>query len=165
SGFRILRLPLRNAGRALGKLPFVLEQVLEEVVAPLGGRLGPGDFRATGNGVGSDARAVLALPPEALGLDGTAFGVGANQRRVAGTMGLAEGMAAGNQRNGFLVIHRHPEEGFADVLGGRDRIRIAVRSRRIDVNETHLHGAERLRELAFTAVAFVAEPRVFWTPE
>src|SRR4029079_3582062 len=138
SGFRILRLPLRNAGRALGKLPFVLEQVLEEVVAPFRRRLGPGDFRTTGNRVGSDARTVLALPPEALVLDGTAFGVGANQRRVASTMGLAEGVAARYQRNGLLVIHRHPEERFADVLGGRDRIRIAVRSRRIYLGEAHL---------------------------
>ena len=44
-GRRVLRLPLLGAGRALGQLPFVLEQVVEEVVAPLGRRLRPGDFR------------------------------------------------------------------------------------------------------------------------
>ncbi len=35
----VLRLPLMRAGRALGQFPFVAEQVLEEVVAPLRRRL------------------------------------------------------------------------------------------------------------------------------
>ena len=66
---RALGLPLLGAGRALGQLPLEVEQVLEEVVAPLGRRLGPGDFRAAGDGVGADAGAVLAVPAEALVLD------------------------------------------------------------------------------------------------
>ena len=49
---------------------------------------------------------------------------------------------------------------FAD----RDRIGIAVRAFRIDVDQAHLHRAERLGELAFAAVAFVAEPGAFGTP-
>ena len=165
SGFRILRLPLLGAGRALGQLPFVFEQVLEEVVAPFGRRLHPGDFGAAGDGVGADAGAVLALPAEALIFQRTAFRVRSHQRRIAGAVGLAEGVAAGNQRDGFFVVHRHAEEGFADVLGGRERVRIAVRPFRIDVDEAHLHGAERLRELAFAAIAFVAEPGALGTPE
>jgi hypothetical protein len=28
---------------------------------------------------------------------------------------LAEGVAAGDQRDGFLVVHGHAGEGFADV--------------------------------------------------
>ena len=79
-------------------------------------------------------------------------------------MGLAEGMAARDERDGFFVVHRHAEEGFADVFGGRDRIGIAIRAFRIDVDEAHLHGAERLCELAFAAVAFVAQPGAFRAP-
>ena len=45
------------------------------------------------------------------------FGFRTDERRVAGAMGLAEGVAAGNQRDGLLVVHRHAEERFADVLG------------------------------------------------
>ena len=127
--------------------------------------LRPGDFRAAGDGIGADAGAVLALPAEALILERAAFRVRAHQRRIAGAMGLAEGVAAGNQRDGLFVVHRHAEEGFADVLGRRERIRIAVRAFRIDVDETHLHGAERLGELAFAAVAFVAQPGAFGAPE
>ena len=152
------------AGRALRQLPFVFEQVLEEVVAPLGRRLRPGDFRAAGDGVGADARAVLALPAEALILERAAFRLRPDQRRIAGAVGLAEGVAAGDQRDGLLVVHRHAEERFADVLGRRDRVRIAVRPFRIDVDQAHLHRAERLRELAFAAVALVAEPRALGTP-
>ncbi len=107
---------------------------------------------------------MFALPAEALILEGAAFRVRSYQRRIAGTVGLAEGVATGNQRNGFFVVHRHAEERFADVLGCCDRVRIAVRPFRIDVNETHLHGAERFGELAFAAVAFVAEPRALGTP-
>jgi hypothetical protein len=44
-------------------------------------------------------------------------------------------------------------------------VRFAIRAFWIDVDEAHLHRAERLRELAFAAVAFVAEPRAFGTPE
>src|SRR6201982_67906 len=85
-------LPLRHTGRALRQLPFVFEQVLEEVVAPLRGRLRPGDFRAAGDGVGPDARAMLALPAEALILESASFGLRSDQRRIACAMGLAEGV-------------------------------------------------------------------------
>ena len=79
-------------------------------------------------------------------------------------MGFAEGVAAGNQRDGLLVVHRHAEERFADVLGRRDGVRFAVRAFRIDVDEAHLHRAERFLKLALAAVALVAEPRPLGTP-
>ena len=43
-------------------------------------------------------------------------GLRADQRRIAGAVGLAEGVAAGDQRDGLLVVHRHAEERLADVL-------------------------------------------------
>jgi len=57
----------------LVQLPFVVEQVLEETVAPLGRRLRPGDFRAAGDGVGSETGAKFALPAEALIFERGAF--------------------------------------------------------------------------------------------
>jgi hypothetical protein len=80
-------------------------------------------------------------------------------------MGLAEGVAAGDQRDGLLVVHCHPEEGLTDVLGRRDRVGLAVRPLWIDVDQTHLHRTERLRQLAFAAIALVAQPRSFWAPK
>src|SRR5262249_42520458 len=46
----------------------------------------------------------------------------------------------------------------------RDRIRLAVRPFRIDVDETHLHGGKRILQLALAAVAFVPQPRPLRTP-
>src|SRR5579859_546490 len=159
-----LRLPLLGPGRALGQLPFVFEEIVEVVVAPLRRRLRPGHLRATGDGVRADARAVLALPAEALFLDGAALRLGAEERRIAGAMGLAEGVAAGDERHRLLVVHRHAREGLADVVRGRNRIRVAVRPLRIDVDQAHLHRAERLAQLALTAVALVAEPSTLRAP-
>src|SRR5258705_9911274 len=125
-GLGAFRFPLLRAGGALRQLPFVLEQVLEEVVAPFRRCLRPGHFRATGDGVGAEAGAMLALPAEALILDRPAFRLDANQRWIASTMGLAESVTAGDQRHGLFVVHRHAEERFANVLRSSNRIWIAV---------------------------------------
>ncbi len=58
-------------------------------------------------------------------------------------MGFAEGVATGDQRDGLFIIHRHAREGFADVAGRADRIGLAVRPFRINVDQTHLHRPER----------------------
>src|SRR5262245_63793312 len=96
AGVRTFRLPLFRAGRTPGQLPVVFEQVLEKEIAPLRRRLRPGDFRTACDGVATHARAMLALPSEALILDGGAFRLRADQRRIARTVGLAEAVAAGN---------------------------------------------------------------------
>ena len=160
----VLGLPLFRSRRTLRQLPFVLEQVLEEEVAPLRRRLRPGDFRTAGDRVGAEPRAVLALPAEALVFEGAAFRLRPDQRRIAGAVRLAKRVAAGDERDGLFVVHRHAEERLADVLGRRDRIRVAVRAFRVDVDQAHLDGAERLRQLALAAVAFVAQPCPFGTP-
>src|SRR5205085_4880482 len=98
------------AGADQVEQPFFFEQVLEKEVAPLGRRLRPGHFRTAGNGVAPDARAVPALPSEALILERGAFRLWADQRRIARTVGLTEAVATGNQRDGLFVVHRHAEE-------------------------------------------------------
>jgi hypothetical protein len=158
------RLPLLGTGRARRQLPFVLEQVVEEVVAPPGRRLRPGDFGTAGDGIGAPARAVLAFPAKPLVLDRTAFRLRSDQRRIAGTVRLAESVAARDQRDRLLIVHRHAGEGLADIPRRRDRVGIAVRALGIDVDQAHLHGAERIGELAFAAVALIAQPRAFRTP-
>ena len=78
--------------------------------------------------------------------------------RVAGPMSLAEGVSAGDERDGLLVVHRHAGEGLADVATRGDRVGIAVRPFRIDVDQAHLDRAQRGLELPVAAVAPVAEP-------
>ena len=78
---------------------------------------------------------------------------------------LAEGVTADDQRQRLLVVHRHAAERLADVTAGRHRIRVAVGALGVDVDQAHLHGAERARQFAVAAVALVAEPLVLRAPE
>jgi hypothetical protein len=41
-------------------------------------------------------------------------------------MGLAEGVAAGDQGDGLFVVHRHAGEGLADVARRGEGIGVAV---------------------------------------
>src|SRR5580693_4930449 len=125
-GGRALRPELIGSSRALLQLPFIFEQVLEEAVAPLRRRRAPGDFWAAGDRVFSYPCAIAVLPAEAHLLDGRSFGLGTDQRAVAGAVGLAEAVSAGDERNRLLVVHRHALEGLADVDGGGNRIRLEV---------------------------------------
>ena len=164
-GCSALGLPLVRAGRALGQLPFEAEQVLEVVVAPLRGRGRPGAFQPAGDRVVALAGAEAVLPAEALLLDACTLGLRADIRaRIGRAVRLAEGMPAGDQRDGLLVVHRHARERLADVAGRGDWIGLAVRPFGIDVDQAHLDGAERIIELAFAGIALVAEPGVLGAP-
>ena len=80
------------------------------------------------------------------------------------TVRLAERVSAGDERHRFLVVHRHAAERLADVACRRHGIRAAVRPFRVHVDEAHLHGAERIRQLTVAAVALVTEPRGLGSP-
>src|ERR1035437_8003696 len=114
----MLRFPLMRTGRALGQFPFVAEQVPEEVVAPLRWRRGPDDFQPAADRVTAFAASIGVFPAEPLLLDGGAFGLGADiLARIGCAVGLAEGVSAGDERDGLLVVHRHARERFANILG------------------------------------------------
>src|ERR1700677_3142630 len=89
----ILRRPLMRARRTLRQFPLVIEQVGEKVVAPLCWRFGPDDFEAAANRVCTLARAILALPSEALLLDRSCFRFPPDQGRLASAVRFAEGVA------------------------------------------------------------------------
>ena len=92
--------------------------------------------------------------PAGLGKGG-AFRLGADMGRIAGAVGVAEGVPAGDQGHGLLIVHGHAAEGFANVAGSLEGIRIAVGALGIDVNQPHLHRAEGIVELAIAAIALV----------
>src|SRR5580704_13295739 len=111
----ILRLPLICTGRAFGQFPFVAEQVLEVVVAPLRWRRGPSHFQAAADRVTPFAYAKFALPAEALLLDAAGFRIWAHQRRITSAVGFAEGVTTSNQRDRFFVVHCHAAERLPDI--------------------------------------------------
>src|SRR5690606_37155060 len=111
------------AARALGELPLVVPQVVEEVVRPLHGRVGPGALQAARDRVGALARPVLVLPAEALLLDRRRLRFAADVLRGGGrAVRLAERVAARDQGHRLLVAHAHAAEGDADVLSGGERV-------------------------------------------
>src|SRR5688572_33031690 len=72
-GLGILGRPLECTGGALGQFPLVVEQVVQEAVAPLRRRVGPGAFEAAGDGVATLASAEGILPAAPLLLDRCRF--------------------------------------------------------------------------------------------
>ena len=163
-GLRVLRRPLPGVGRAFGQLPVVVQQVVQVVAVPLHRVGGPGPLDAAGDGVAALAGAEGVAPAQALLLDARGFRLSAEMAFRRCAMALAEGVPASHQRDGLLIVHRHPREGLADVTGGRDGVGGAVRPLRVDVDQTHLHGAQRSFEHPVAGVAIIAKPGGFGAP-
>ncbi|CCK15877.1 hypothetical protein BN136_1887 [Cronobacter universalis NCTC 9529] len=140
---RVDRFKLNGSCRAAGLHPFIFEQVLEEVVAPLGRRLRPGHFQAGGDGIRPRAAAKAAVPAEALRFNRRGFGIDADVVRRRSPVGFAERMAACDQRHGLFIVHAHVAEGRANGGRGGGRIAAVVRSFRVNVDKAHFGRAER----------------------
>ena len=80
-------------------------------------------------------------------------------------MGLADGVAADDERNSFLVVHRHAGERLANVLRCKSRVRVAARPLGIHVDQAHVIGGERSLEFSPGGVALVSEPCVLSPPD
>src|SRR5215469_7136697 len=161
----ILGSPLVRTSRTLGEFPLVPEQVLEVVIAPFRRRGGPNDFQAAADRITAFAGAKFALPAQALlfHIGSLRFGadiLGGNR----GAVGLTEAVTARDQRDGFFIVHGHTTEGFANVHGRSDRIRLSIGSFGVYVNQAHLHRSERIGQITITAVALVRQPLAFGTP-
>ena len=158
------RNPLIGASRALGQHPIMVHQVLKIVIVPLGWVGGPSAFNAAGNRIATHAGAEAVLPAKAHLFHRRRFRLRAHIARGASAMALAEGMATGDQRDGFFVIHRHARKGFANVTTRGERVRLAIRAFGIDVNQAHLHGSERVFQNAVARIALVIQPGFFSAP-
>jgi hypothetical protein len=110
---------------------------------------------------------MLVLPAEAHGVHGAALRLGADQLGVPGAVGLAEGVAARDEGDRLLVVHRHLGERHPDVVGGGERVRLALRALRVHVDQAHGDVGQRALELqrVLVPVALVAEPGVLGAPE
>ena len=134
---------LDSARRALRLHPLILEQVLEEVVAPLGRGLRPDHFQPGSNGVCARAAAVAAAPAEALGFNRRGFRVNVEVAGGARAVRFTQRMAAGDQRHHLFVVHAHIAESGTDRRRGRGRVAARFRAFRVNVDQTHFGGAER----------------------
>src|SRR5688572_11308106 len=96
---RSLRLPLMRPGRTLREFPFELEQVLEEMIAPLRRRLRPRHLKPARDRVAGMPGAKRIMPTESLRSDIAPFTVRPHVRRRPGPVRLAERMPTRDQRH------------------------------------------------------------------
>ena len=156
----VLRLPTR----ARRQLPLVVVQVLEEVVVPPHGVVGPGALQGACHRIAALAAARAVSPAEALFLYAGPFRFGTDMVLSGGAVRLAEGVSAGNEGNRFLIIHRHALERLANVPCCRERVRVGVRPLRVHVDQAHVVGANGSLEFSVVAVALVSEPLALRPP-
>ena len=104
------------------------------------------------------------LPAQTHVLHRGTFRRNTDQCGIPGPVGLAERMPARDQRDGLVVVHRHPGKGFTDVAGRGHRIGIAVRTFGVDVDQPHLHCRQRLFQHTVAGIAFVIQPDRFRPP-
>ena len=152
--------PLVGAGRALDQFPFIFEQYFQVTHVPFDRVRFPSPFDAAADRVAGLAAAETALPTEALFLKTGCFRLGPHMGCRTGAVAFAERMAAGNQRDGFFVVHRHAGECFAYIATRGDRVGIAIRSFRIHIDQAHLHGCQRVFQITFVGITLVAQPFV-----
>ena len=159
---RIHGFELNCARRATRLHPFVFEQVLEEVIAPLGRGLRPDNFQPGGDGVSANTGAVRAGPAQALRFNRRRFRVSAHVRGFTCAVRFTERMAARNQRDGLFVIHAHVAKGGADRRRRRQRFTAGVRPFRVNVNQAHFGGRKRALRQRFRVT--VGQPGFFIAP-
>ena len=70
-------------------------------------------------------------------------------------MSFPEGMAAGNESDGFCVIHGHTAECFANILCSKLWIGRPVGTLGIHINKAHLNGRKRVIEFALFRVTLI----------
>ena len=158
----VFRFELNRACRAAGLHPLIFVQVFEEVVAPLGRRLRPDHFQTGGDRVGARAAAVAVRPAESLRFNRRRFRLCANVAGHRGTVGFAQRMTAGDQRDDLFIIHCHIAEGRANRGGGGERVAAGVGAFRVDVNQPHFCRANGLLIQAFRMT--MGQPFGFITP-
>ena len=79
-------------------------------------------------------------------------------------MGFTESVPAGNQGHRFFIVHSHPGKSLPDIFRSSDGIRVAVRPFRIHIDQAHLHGCQRIFQVAFAGIAFISQPFGFGPP-
>ena len=163
-GVAVLWGPLHGTGRAFGHFPLEPQQVVEVSHVPACRGLRPCAFKPAGQGVDAVAGLVLVGPAKALSFQWRGFGIGAGILAAHGTMRLTKGVTTRDQRDRFIVVHRHPAKGVADVIGRALQIGFAVRPFGVHIDQAHLHSGQRVFQRAFLAVAFVAQPFVLGAP-
>ena len=164
-GLHVLGDPLPGTARAFDEFPVVGEHHFEIALVPAGGVRFPGPFNARGDGVLGFAGMKGVVPTKALCMQWCTFRFCRGVGRWCGAMALAEGVTTGHQCHGFFNTHAHARKRFTHISAGGDGIRFAARTLRIDVDQAHLHGCQRLVQVSLCVSPIVVKPSGLAPPE
>ena len=147
----------RAPGRALGLLPLEPEEVLEVGIVPLGRIGSPAALDAVRHRVLARAGAVRVVPAEPHRLHRRHLGRRSDLLGGRHAVALAEGMTAGDERHGLLVVHGHAGERRPDVVGRALRVAVRVGSLGVHVDQRLVGGGEGVLQVV-VGVAVLAAP-------
>ena len=122
----------------------MVEQHLEIAVIKLGRLSRPSTFEAAGHGITTNATGFVIVPAETLFVQFGRFWLWTKVFGTAIAMALAHGVATSGEGSRLFIVHGHSGKGLPDVGGGFERVRLAVNTLRVDVDEPHLHSRERV---------------------
>ena len=147
----------------------MVEQHVEIAVVPAGGVGRPGAFETAGHAVAAQAAFDVVHPAQALLCQIGPLGGRTQVGGIAVAVALADRMAASGQGDGLLIVHCHAGEGHAHVVGGLERIGLAIHAFRIDVDQAHHHRGQGIFQVALAGItgAFAAagrQPLLLGTP-
>lgn len=172
----VQRSPLPVSTRTSLERPLVVEQAVQECVAPHGGRLAPDDLKAGCDGIRTNASVVSAEPSKLLVFDVGALGGCTNSVTRASTVGFAygclllandlsfrglarelqsimrtkrptKGVTTSNQGHRLRVVHAHTAKGSPNINGSGHGIGDTVRANGVDVNQAHVGVGQRHLQL------------------
>ena len=163
-GAGIGRDPLRGPRWAFGFDPFIAKQSIEIGIVPGCRCFRPSAFKAARDSMGPFAAFESVFPAKTQIFDGCGFGLGADKGRVTCAVGFTKRVSTCDQGHRFFVVHRHARKGFTNINRGSQRIRIAVRPFGVNIDQAHLYRRQWVFQIAFAAIAIIAEPFIFCAP-
>ena len=158
-------MPLVCSSRTLNKLPFITKKHIKIPIIPLSRIWCPCSFNSTCNGVTAHTFAMITVPAKAHFIYISTLRFYCLVVLTCSTMCFPERMTTSSKSNCLIIIHCHSAKCFSDIFGTCNWVRIAVRSLRVDIDQTHLHCTKGLVKDSVTSVTFVCQPLCFFSPK
>src|SRR6056297_2746783 len=156
--------PLPFSAGAFLKFELVVEQVLEIKHTPLSRLLSPGSFQAAGYRIGSFTGTEAVLPPETLHFDRSFFRIVSQMFFRSRSVHFSECVSAGNECNGFFIIHGHTFKRLPYILCRFFGIRHSIRPFRVHINQSHVVGSKPSLKITRVIVPLICKPFMFRPP-
>src|SRR6056297_422921 len=156
--------PLPFSAGAFLKFELVVEQVLEIKHTPLSRLLSPGSFQAAGYRIGSFTGTEAVLPSETLHFDRGFFRIVSQMFFRSRAMHFSECVSAGNECNGFFIIHGHTFKRLPYIFCRFFGIGHSIRPFRVHINQSHVVGSKPSLKITRVIMTLICQPFMFRPP-